>query len=73
MKQNVNMVGGMGGIFGLLVVIGAPSAFLLLRGVDPFLLGCLIPVIPLVLDVILFPRVLAFADRQYGGGLEMGG
>jgi hypothetical protein len=71
MKQNMNVVGGMGGIFGLIVLLGAPSALLMMKGVDPFLVGCLFPVVPLVLDVVLFPRLLAFADRQYGGGLQV--
>ncbi len=73
MKQNTNVVGGMGGVFCLVAILGAPSAALLLHGFDPFLLGCLIPVVPLFLDIILLPRLLAFADRQYGGGLEIGG
>jgi ABC-2 type transport system permease protein len=73
MKQNMNVVGSMGGIFGLLLLLGAPTALLVLRGVDPFLMGCLFPVLPLVLDILLLPRVLSFGDRQYGGGLEMTG
>ncbi len=73
MKQNTNVVGGMGGIFCLIVILGGPSALLLLRGFDPFLLGCLIPILPLLLDIILLPRLFAFADRQYGGGLEVEG
>jgi hypothetical protein len=53
------------------VLLGVPSALAMMKGADPFLVGCLIPVVPLILDLVLFPRLLRFADRQYGGGLEM--
>jgi ABC-2 type transport system permease protein len=73
MKNNMNVLVGMMGTVAVIVVLGVPTALLLLRGVDPFLMGCLIPAVPLVLDCVLLPLLFAFADRQYGGGLEMEG
>ncbi len=71
MKQNLNGAAGMIGTAGLIAALAMPTAVLLIRGVDPFLVGCLMPIVPLALDVILIPRLFAFADRQYGGGLEL--
>jgi ABC-2 type transport system permease protein len=71
MKNNMNAMVGMAFPFALIVVLGVPGAFALFSGVDPFLLGCLFPLVPLAMDAVLLPLVFAFADRQYGGGLEM--
>jgi hypothetical protein len=71
MKNNLNAMVGMAFPFGLIAALAIPAAFLLLRGVNPFLLGCLFPLVPLILDIVLLPLVFNFADRQYGGGLEV--
>jgi hypothetical protein len=72
-KNNVNSVVGPASIMLLMIALAAPSIPLLLKGIDPFVVSCLIPLAPLVLDIVLLPRLFDFADRQYGGGLEMGG
>ncbi len=72
-KNNVNSMIGPGVIMAVMIGLAALSAPLLLGGFDPFILCCLVPIVPLVLDAVLLPRVFAYADRQYAGGLEMGG
>lgn len=71
MKNNANALGAMGGTAAIALVVGGPAAFAISRGVDPFLVGCAIAVAAVALAAVLLPRVLAFADRQYAGGLEM--
>jgi hypothetical protein len=73
MKSNINAGAGIGVSLGFIAAFAAPAAFLLARGISPFLIGCGIALAAIVLDLILLPRLLGFADRQYGGGLEMGG
>jgi ABC-2 type transport system permease protein len=70
-KNTLNAMIAPAGMFILIIVLGIPSFFLIRAGIDPFLLGCLIPVVPLILDAVLLPRILGYAERQYGGGLEM--
>ena len=70
MKNNANAYMGMAGMFVLLAGMAMPAALLLFAGVSPLLIGCLAPALPLVLDLVLFPRLLWFADFQYAGGLE---
>jgi ABC-2 type transport system permease protein len=71
MKSNMNAIVGMTGIFTLVVALAVPSFLILRRGFDPFLLGCLACVVPLALDIALLPRIFSYADKQYGGGLEL--
>jgi len=71
MKSNMNAAAGIGGTAALVAVLAAPGALLVLHGVDPFLVGCGAAFVGIVLAAILFPRVLSYADRRYGGGLEM--
>jgi ABC-2 type transport system permease protein len=73
MKNNANVLGAMGGTAAVVAVIGGPSAFAIAKGVSPFLVGCGAAAVALVLAAVLLPRLLAFADRQYAGGLEMTG
>jgi ABC-2 type transport system permease protein len=72
-KNNLNSMIGPAGMMALMAALAVPSVPLLLSGFDPFLLCCLVLVVPLILDFLLLPRVFAYADRQYGGGLEFGG
>jgi hypothetical protein len=71
MKNNSNALGAMGGTAAVVAVIGGLSALLIVKGVSPFLVGCGAAAVALVLAAVLLPRLLAFADRQYAGGLEM--
>ncbi len=73
MKNNTNALGAMGGTAVVVVVVGAPAAFAIAKGASPFLVGCAVAVAAIVLAAILLPRLLAFADRQYAGGLEQAG
>jgi ABC-2 type transport system permease protein len=72
-KNNVNSVVGPASIMLLMIALAAPAVPLLLAGFDAFFVSCLIPLAPLVLDILLLPRLFDMADRQYGGGLELGG
>jgi len=72
-KNNVNSMVGPASIMLLMIALAAPAVPLLLAGLDAFIVSCLIPLVPLVLDIVLLPRLFDMADRQYGGGLEMGG
>ena len=73
MKNNTNALGAMGGTAAVVIVVGGPSAFAIAKGVSPFLVGCCVAVAGIVLAAVLLPRLLAFADRQYAGGLELAG
>jgi hypothetical protein len=73
MKSNMNAGMGIGSSAGIVAIIAAPCALLVLRGISPFLIGCGAAVASIVLASVLLRRLLAFADRQYGGGLEMEG
>ena len=67
----MNAMVGMAWPFALIVLLAVPGALLLIHGVSPFLIGILFPLVPLVLDIVLLPLLFRYADRQYGGGLEM--
>jgi ABC-2 type transport system permease protein len=73
MKNNTNALGAMGGTAAVMALVGGPAALAIAKGVNPFLVGCGIAVVAIVLAAVLLPRLLAFADRQYAGGLEMPG
>jgi ABC-2 type transport system permease protein len=73
MKNNTNALGAMGGTAAVVLLVGGPAAFAISRGANPFLVGCGIAVAGAALAAILLPRLLAFADRQYAGGLEVAG
>jgi ABC-2 type transport system permease protein len=73
MKNNMNALSGIGITAAIDVAIFAPVILLVLKGVSPFLLGGAAAAVSAALAAILLPRVLAFADRQYAGGLELGG
>jgi len=73
MKNNTNALGAMGGTAAVVLVVGGPAGFAISRGANPFLVGCGIALAGIVLAAILLPRLLAFADRQYAGGLEVAG
>lgn len=71
MKNNVNALAAMGATAGLLAVLAVPSALLLARGLSPYLLGLIVAAIAAAAAAAALPRLLVFADRQYGGGLEV--
>ena len=71
MKNNINAAAGIGLSFGLVAALAAPVALLVLAGVRPFLVGCLASAAGIVLAAVLLPLLLAWADRRYGGGLEL--
>ena len=71
MKNNINAAAGIGLSFGLVAALAAPGALLVLAGVSPFLVGCLASAAGIVLAAVLLPLLLAWADRRYGGGLEL--
>ncbi len=71
MKSNSNAVVGIGISFGLVALLAAPSALLVLRGASPFLVSCGVAAVGIVLAAILLPALLSYADRRYGGGLEL--
>ncbi len=65
MKQNMNVLIGMG--FGLLIWAGLviPGAGLYLAGLRPVLCGISVPLIAGALDVILIPRILKYSESRY--------
>jgi len=71
MKSNSNAAVGIGVSFGLVALLAAPSALLVLRGVSPFLVGCGVAAVAIVMAAILLPALLSYADKRYGGGLEL--
>jgi ABC-2 type transport system permease protein len=73
MKNNTNALGAIGGMVVVVVVIGAPAALATANGAHPFLVGCCVAAAAVVLAAVSLPRLLAFADRQYAGGLEIVG
>ncbi len=73
MKNNTNALGAMGGTAAVVIVVGAPAAFAIAKGASPFLVGCGVALVAIVLAAVLLPRLLTFADRQYAGGLELAG
>jgi ABC-2 type transport system permease protein len=73
MKQNMNAMAGIGVSFAMTALLAAPCAVLVLAGVDPFLVGCLAAGAAVALAAVLLPLLLSWADRRYGGGLEMEG
>jgi ABC-2 type transport system permease protein len=73
MKNNINAMSGIGSSAAVVAIVTVPGVLLALKGVDAFLVGCGAAAAGIILAAILLPRVLAFADRQYGGGLELGG
>lgn len=73
MKNNANALGAMGGTAVILLLVGGPAAFAIAKGASPFLVGCAVAVAAVALAAVLLPRLLAVADRQYAGGLEVNG
>jgi len=71
MKNNSNALAAMGIMAAAVGVLAIPSALLIVGGFDPFVVGCVVAGIAVVAAAVVVPRLLAFADRQYGGGLEM--
>jgi ABC-2 type transport system permease protein len=73
MKSNMNALAGIGGCAALVAALAGPSALLVLRGVNPFVIGCGAAGVGVALAAVLLPRVLSYADQRYGGGLQMEG
>jgi ABC-2 type transport system permease protein len=73
MKNNSNAMSGIGISTAIVVVILGPAILLAFKAVNAFLLGCCAAGVGIVLAVVLLPRLYALADKQYNGGLEMGG
>ena len=73
MKNNMNVLMGIGGSAGVVGVAAALCALLVLAGVDTLLVGCAAAMVLAGAAALLLPRLLIFADRQYSGGLELGG
>jgi ABC-2 type transport system permease protein len=73
MKSNTNALLGIGGSAGVVLVTAVPCALLVLAGMDTLLVGCAAALVFSGAAALVLPRLLAFADRQYGGGLELGG
>jgi MFS family permease len=51
----------------------AVMGILVLRGISTLLIGCGAAVAGIIRAAVLLWRLLAFADRQYGGGMELEG
>jgi ABC-2 type transport system permease protein len=73
MKNNANALTGIGSAAAITVAAVLPFALLVLGGFPPFLGGCFSAGLSILLAAVLLPRLMAFADRQFAGGLEMGG
>jgi ABC-2 type transport system permease protein len=71
MKNNTNALSSIGITSAGIILLMAPAALWVFQGGNQMLAGCAVAVVSVVLAVLLLPRVYAFADRQYGGGLEM--
>jgi ABC-2 type transport system permease protein len=73
MKNNMNALSSIGSMTAIVILLVGPAAFWVLKGGNPLLAGCTVAVVSVVLAALLLPRLYAFADRQYAGGLEMDG
>jgi hypothetical protein len=73
MKNNMNALSGIGCSAGIVALIVGPCALAVLKGMDQLLLGCIAAAASILLAAVLLPRVMAFADKQYAGGLELEG
>jgi ABC-2 type transport system permease protein len=73
MKNNMNALSGIGCSAAIVVIIVGPCALAVLKGMNQMLFGCIAAGAGIVLAAILLPRVMAFADKQYAGGLELEG
>ena len=71
MKNSINAISGIGASTAMVMIVAAPCALLILKGVDPFLVGCAAGLVGILVAALLVPPLLRFADRQYGGGLEL--
>jgi ABC-2 type transport system permease protein len=70
MKNNLNALSGIGSSAAVTVAVAGPFAYLALTGFNALAAGCLSAAVGVVLAALLLPRLMAFADKQYGGGLE---
>ena len=73
MKNNINALSGIGCSAAIVILIVGPCVLAVLKGMNQMLFGCLAAGVCIVLTAVLLPRIMAFADRQYAGGLEMEG
>jgi ABC-2 type transport system permease protein len=65
MKQNMNVLIGMG--FGLIVfaALAIPAAALYSAGLNTFIMGLIITAEAVAADILLLPRVLNYAEKRY--------
>ncbi len=73
MKNSFNAMAGIGCSAAAVILIVGPFAVLTLTGASPFLLGCASAAVAIAAAAVALPRVMRFADRQYGGGIEVEG
>ncbi len=73
MKNNMNAMSGIGCSAAIVILICGPCALAVLLGKNQMLFGCIAAGAGIVLAAVLLPRVMAFGERQYAGGLEMEG
>lgn len=71
MKQNLNVLGSMGFMFLGFILLGGIGTGLLFLGLDFFLVGLIISALLILGAVVSLLKAYEYADRQYGGGLEM--
>jgi len=73
MKNNMNAAAGIGCSAAAILLIVGPFVLGIARGLNPFAMGCAAGAAAIVLAGVLLPRLFAFADRQYAGGIEIEG
>jgi hypothetical protein len=71
MKNNMNALAGIGSSAAVAVSVAGPFTYLAVSGFNALAAGFLSAAVGVVLAALLLPRLMAFADKQYGGGLEV--
>ncbi len=72
-KNSSNALSGVGFCAAIVVLIIGPCALAVQLGMNQMLFGGIAAAVGIVLAAVLLPRLMAFADRQYAGGLELEG
>ncbi|MBN1413331.1 MAG: hypothetical protein JW969_20990 [Spirochaetales bacterium] len=72
-KNNLNIVAGMGKVFFVILIVGTPCYFIAaFTETDPFFIGTGVGVLSGIGCLILPPRTMRYADTRYEEGMETG-
>jgi ABC-2 type transport system permease protein len=71
-KNNLNVLIGLGISFGYLAILGISGwAMLEYLGLPPLVFGCGLVFLIGIVDILLLPLLFRFAEKRYNGGIEM--